>query len=247
MFLDYIAPTNGDALMAARLRFDVGVARAKAATVAECVKAKGFPGAESLRIDEARFWASGILANLPAVHRIAERGFTNPPLEVTPEYDAAFSCSEEDASAASRWQITAETLFGTFISNQVPSAIDDTESKPVWTEATACMTAAGAPPDLEQDAAEEQRHIDEGGGRIGGHGFAVYLIRWVKEYNGSTNPDEPGYVVSPEAKAFARCMAPFFAEVERALAGPRAQFVDEHRDELLALQREYEAFDVEGD
>jgi hypothetical protein len=52
-------------------------------------------------------------------------------------------------------------------------------------------------------------------------------------------------VVSAEAKAFVRCVTPFFAEVERALAGPRAEFVEEHRDELLALQREYETFDVD--
>ena len=247
MLLDYVAPTNGDAWMAAKLRFDVGVARAKAATVAECVEAKGFPGAESLRIDDARVWASGIIMNLPALNRLAERGFANPPLPVTPEYDAAFSCSEEDVSEATRWQTTAENL-GMFIFEDLPAAIDATESKPVWTEAVACMTAAGAPPDLlAQAAADEQRHIEEGGDPMGGHGFDVYLGEWVNEHNRSPHPDFPGYVVSAEAKAFVRCVRPFFAEVERALAGPRAAFVEEHRDELLALQREYEAFDVDGD
>jgi hypothetical protein len=247
MLLDYVAPTNGDAWMAAKLRFDVGVARAKAATMAECVEAKGFPGSESLWLDEARFWASGIIMNLPALQWITEGGFANPSLEVTPEYNAAFSCSEEDTSSASQWQITAQNL-GMFVFEDLPSAIDATESKPVWAEAVACMTEAGAPPDLlEQAAAEEQRHIDEGGDPMGGHGFDVYLGQWVNEHGRSPHPDFPGYVVSEEAKAFVRCTTPFFAEVERALAGPRAAFAAEHREELLALQREYEAFDVDGD
>jgi hypothetical protein len=246
MLLDYVAPTNGDAWMAARLRFDVGVARAKAATVAECVEARGFPGAESLRIDEARFWASGIVANLPALDRLAERGFTNPPLPVTPEYEAAFSCSEEDASAATRWQNRVQNL-GMFSFEDLPSAIDATEAKPVWAEAVACMTEAGAPTDLlEKAAASEQRHIDEGGDPMGGHDFDVFLHEWVDSNNPTGHPDSPGYVVSAEAKAFTRCMTPFFAEVERALAGPRAEFVEQHRDELLVLQREYESFDVDG-
>jgi hypothetical protein len=247
MLLDYVAPINGDAWNAARLRFDVGVARAEAATVAECVEAKGFPGAESLRVDEARFFASGIVANLPALNRLAEHGFTNPSLPVTPEYDAAFSCSEEDASAATRWERDAENLRSeSFLSEEVPAAIDATESTPVWAEAVSCMTAAGAPPDLlDRVAAREQRMIEDGG-EPRSHGFEAFLYEWASDDSGP-HPDDPDYAVPEEVRTFVRCTTPFFAEVERALAGPRAAFVDEHRDELLQLQREFEALDVEGD
>jgi hypothetical protein len=124
---------------------------------------------------------------------------------------------------------------------------DATESTPVWAEAVSCMTAAGAPPDLlDQAAAREQRHIDEGGDPMGGHGFDVFLYEWVSDDSGP-HPDDTDYVVPEEAKAFVRCVRPFFAEVERVLAGPRAAFVEEHREELLELQRQFEALDVEGD
>jgi hypothetical protein len=95
------------------------------------------------------------------------------------------------------------------------------------------MTAAGAPPPATAE------------GMNGPEGY----LSWLQsvEIKGDFAPEHRPLGGSAESRAVAACLAPFFEQVEKALAEPRAEYIEKHREELVELQREYASFDLPND
>jgi hypothetical protein len=226
VLVDYLFPVDGDAWVVAKVRFGVAAALAKLPSVASCVRDRGRPGAEWLLIENAEEVGTAVMMDLPSLAVISRYwGERLAPLD-SAEHVAALDCKGIDHSPASDWEDDAKQLLSL---DHLPPAIAKVETTPVWKDARACMTEAGAPP----DAPEIQRaNLETAEEEIGEDlsnpppGFSAY-VSWIHDL--------------PSARAFVWCMTPFFDEVEQVLLRPRAEFIERHRAELLELQRRFEA------
>jgi hypothetical protein len=227
VLVDHLFPVDGDAWVVAKVRFGVAAARAKAASVGRCVRQRGYPGAESLLIERAEELGAAVMMALPSLAVISRYWGTRVPPRDSAERLAAFECRRTDRSPASEWEDDATSLRSL---EHLGPAIATVEGTTVWADARSCLTAAGAPSDApEVRRAYRQRVPDVAGDGVSDPPpeFNAYLS-WVHD--------------PPSARAFAQCMTPFFAQVERVLQGPRAEFIERHRTTLLELQRRFEAF-----
>jgi hypothetical protein len=227
MLVDYLFPVNGDAWVMAKVRFGVAAARAKAASVGRCVRQRGYPGAESLLIEHAEEVGMAVVMDLPSLSVISRYwGGRVSPLDSTVHF-VALDCKGIDHSAVSEWESDAKRFRSL---EHLPPAIAKVEAMPVWADARRCMTEAGAPSDApEAQKAELESMAEEIGEDLSDSPpeFSAY-VSWIFDL--------------PTARAFVWCTTPFFAEVELVLKEPRAEFIERHREELLELQRRFEAF-----
>jgi hypothetical protein len=243
LLLDFVAPVDGDDWLAASMHFQVGLAQARAEAIAPCLRERGFPGQESALVTEARYEARINDASLPALDQYAGNGISHArPSELTDDLSSAMMyCGENDRSDASGWKTSSLDLLGEF-RQIVEERLALMESEQGWHDAEACMTDAGAPPfsdglpDLPEIPADAKSTAP---------GYQFY-VNWVQSIEIQMilgqNTGPPG--ASEESRALARCLTPFFEEVERSLERPREEFVEEHREELVELQRQFASFDV---
>jgi hypothetical protein len=246
LLLDYLAPLNGDDWQAASIHFQEGLARVRATAIAPCLRDRGFAGQESALVVEARYQAMGNIVSLPALARMAKHGVSRErPAELTDDLSSALmGCSEGDGSKASRWRNEAERLLSEY-RETVDERLSSLENAPVWQEAKDCMSDAGAPPFSNDLPDLEGIPVDA---KTSAPGYQFY-VDWVQSIEiqiilgQHTGP--PG--ASEESRALGRCLTPFFDEVARSLEEPREEFVEEHREELVELQRRFASFDVAED
>jgi len=233
MLVDYVFPVDGDEWAAALDRFDGGAARAVFDATGECLR--DHPQARGWILLEATKDATNMLREwLPSLRAVSE-GQMHAATVPGPEREAALACAEEQDTPWAGWQRDAVELRSL---EHLRPALARVQKTTRWTEARTCLVEAGFPPDpsvarrsIPESSMQENSALQ---GRSPLEVF-VYL------YSITLVPDSPG----PED--FVRCTAPYFAEVERVLQKPRAAFVKEHREELLELQRRFEAFAGPGD
>jgi hypothetical protein len=235
VFIDYVAPVNGDERRSADRLFIDGYTWARSRTVTACLVRGGLS-------HDVSFWAVGMTdwyaahaspaeARLPALQSIAEGGLDRPRQDVVSAKvsSSVERCSEIDVSKASRWQRDVEILQKEFAAF-VDSAIAEVEAGAIWDATRACLITSGAP----ANDGPARSYITE------------YLHRLSEEppsgRRDSTGHGDDDSGGSPASKDFARCAAPFYSAVEQALEAPRATFVANHRDVLLTLQDEFAAF-----
>jgi hypothetical protein len=225
MLLDYVYPTNGDAGVAARLQFEVGVAQASGEGIADCLADKGYPGSYSAVVDHARFWAEA-METLPPLARIAEEGMGSGPPQAPQEFMAAMlECRSMDTSKADVWSEEIRKLKFSGSVKKTRATIGAVEATSVGEEARACMVEAGAPTETDPNS-----------------GPSMTFYMWASTADAMFSGGREDAGPSPEVQAYVRCVRPFYDEVERRLEKPRRDFVEKHRDELLELQAEYATF-----
>jgi len=239
VLLDYVAPVEGDSWQAAIVHFNVGIARAKSPAVAKCLLSQGSPADESTLVEGAKFDAKLVGSLLPPLDFIAKNGVTrSEPSQLRSEREAInVVCPHIDSPRASKWTDAALELQQDF-RLVVEEAVSNSEADPEWGRAQACMEDAGAPP---------PRTEMPDGTQITTGGADMYVV-WVQsvEIDAQFSEHRPDGG-SDASRAFARCLRPYFDVVERRLKEPRAEFVEEHREELVELQRQFASFDVAED
>jgi hypothetical protein len=223
--VDYAAPTNGDALTAAKVRVSVAVAQANSAEVARCLQDRGYPGSEQIPVLQARHEASLVFGNLPSLAGVRTDGVlrTDPSelAQVPSEILSALTeCGGSASSRLDEWRLRMDSLQADFL-GRVSEAIASTENERVWNDSQSCMVSFGAP---------------VGGVESGSDGPGDYLL-WVQ----SMEVEATGGRAASEA--FSTCMGPFYERVAEVLQPSKDAFVGEHEEELRDLQREFSAFD----
>jgi hypothetical protein len=235
LFLDYVAPIDGDAHRLAEGVFDTGLAWSTSPTITDCVERRGLLAAEAPWAVSTADWyaANGSPAgsDLPALQAIAEGGVDRPPPDRAPPHlrEAVESCRRADKSTASRWKRDLEPLQAQF-AGTVARAVAAVESGPVWPLVQGCLTEFGVP-------------------TTGAPGIGGYVDRLAVEQPAgpSTALDRSRPTGAEDddderAKDFATCATHFYTAVERELVGPRATFVEKYRNELVELQTEFADF-----
>ena len=237
LFLDYVAPINGDDRRRAEGIFIVGYSWARSTTMKDCVHRRGLSEAESPWVVAMADWyaanGSPAEAGLPALQAIAEGGLDRP-LQDPASFEmrqAVERCDATDKSKASRWKRQVEPLQEEF-AETVGRVVAVVESGSVWQRARHCLDDVGAPttgaPGMEGYVAGLA--VDGPTGRFGA----------LDRPGSKRGADDGGG--SAASKAFAACAMPFYAEVERGLVQPREAFVEEHRDDLVRLQTDFADF-----
>jgi hypothetical protein len=234
-FLDYVAPINGDHAESAEFVFVNGYAWARAESIRKCLEQGGLPeGVASWTLavtDWYAFHRSPVQSRLPSLRVIADQGVIAPEGDEVVSRDvseAVTRCSERDRSKPSRWLRRVVPLQEEFTAT-VGDVIAMVEAGPSWGHLRRCLTQAEAPEN--DDRGRPLAHIQD---------YLDWLGEAAEDDTVSLSDEDGGGL--PEARDFVRCATPFYAEVERALAGPRASFVEKHRDELLILQAQFASF-----
>lgn len=238
LFLDYVAPINGDARRLAAGVFDTGYAWARSSAVTACVQRRDLTAGEAQWAVSTADWYAAhgtpAAAGLPALQAIAEGSVESPPPDPAPRSmrEAVESCGRTDKSKASRWKRDVEPLQEEF-AGTVGRVVTDVESGPVWDRVQRCLTKAGA-------------------GTTNAPGIQGYVDRLAAEQSTgrftagdrsrTTHGADGDDRVSAASKDFVKCATPFYAEVERGLVEYRESFVKEHRRELVDLQTEFAEF-----
>jgi hypothetical protein len=127
---------------------------------------------------------------------------------------------------------------------EILGAIADVEAGVTWQQAKDCLTKAGAPPFT--NALPSLPGIPDGA--VSSEAEHAFYLDWISSTEINIQFSEQRTTSgTPQSRAFADCTEPYFEELQRALQEPRKEFVEEHREELVELQRQFASFDVAED
>jgi hypothetical protein len=244
VFVDYVAPTNGDAFQSAQIHFEVGIARARSDSISECLKEQGFVADDSVIVLRAEHDAKLTDKLLPPLADIAKHGLIRvaPPevRNVSDDMEGAITeCSDTSGNGSIEWTNAVGQLRREFYET-VLTTIKDLETGTAWATAKECLVNAGAPTDPAA-LVEPPPPGDAQGTSANTSTEASLYHSWVfrtemERVMNSTSSEPPP--ASAEAKAYSSCVSPFFDEVAKALDEPRSDLVERQRERLTELQEE---------